>query len=77
MRVGFNQGTSLLTGSPTLGSGMASADDFLALLADFDEVLVLKESKESRKECIQQHLSKIDGNNRSSCIPKFDEGNVW
>ena len=52
---------------------MAGADDFLALLADFDEVLASVESKESRKQYILQHFAKID-KKKSFQIPDFDKG---
>ena len=41
---------------------MAGADDFLALQADFDEVLVSVDSKESRKEHMPKHFPKMDKN---------------
>ena len=52
---------------------MAGVDEFLALLADFDEVLSSAGSKEIRKECIRKHLAKID-KNKSFLIPDFDKG---
>ncbi|KAK7485866.1 hypothetical protein BaRGS_00022861 [Batillaria attramentaria] len=55
---------------------MALADDFLADLADFDEVLASKESKEARRECILQRFSKLDKQN-SFRVPDFDEGLDW
>ena len=51
---------------------MAGADDFLALQADFDEVLASVDSKESRKEHILKHFAKID-KNKSFRVPDFDK----
>ncbi|KAK7110465.1 hypothetical protein V1264_014334 [Littorina saxatilis] len=55
---------------------MAGADDFLALQADFEEVLASKESKDSRRDCILQHFSKLD-KNKSFRIPDFDKDLDW
>ena len=52
---------------------MAGADDFLALLADFDEVLASVDTKESRKQHILNHFAKIDRNKRFR-IPDFKKG---
>ncbi|KAL8563259.1 hypothetical protein ACOMHN_046842 [Nucella lapillus] len=53
---------------------MAGADDFLAIQADFDEVLGLKDTRESRKQVILQHFSKIDKNSKCFRNPSFDKG---